>query len=101
MARLPTASDPAKIVYPAAMHATLTYPFPKYPGPGEVIEVAPGVLWLRLRLPFALNHLNVYLIEDDGGWFVLDTGLDTKDCKAGWDAVLDGPLKGEIGRAHV
>ena len=75
--------------------SSLTYPFPQPPAPGEVTEVAPGVLWMRLKLPFQLNHINIYLIEDDGGWLVLDTGLDTDDCRAGWDAVLDGPLRGQ------
>jgi glyoxylase-like metal-dependent hydrolase (beta-lactamase superfamily II) len=72
----------------------LTYPFPQYPALGEALDVAPGVKWIRLKLPFQLNHINIYLIEDNGGWMVLDTGLDTDDCRAGWDAVLSGPLKG-------
>lgn len=76
------------------MQHELTYPFATYPGFGEATEVAPGVRWIRLKLPFQLNHINIYLIEDDGGWMVLDTGLDTDDCRAGWEAVLNGPLKG-------
>ena len=76
------------------MQHELTYPFPKYPAHGEALDVAPGVKWIRLKLPFQLNHINIYLIEDDGGWMVLDTGLDTDDCRAGWDAALTGPLKG-------
>ncbi|MGE4045431.1 MAG: MBL fold metallo-hydrolase [Acetobacteraceae bacterium] len=75
--------------------SALTYPFAKPPAPGEVIEVAPGVLWFRLKLPFALNHVNIYLIEDDGGWMVLDTGLATDDGRNGWDAVMNGPLHGQ------
>ncbi len=75
--------------------STLTYPFDTPPAHGEVTEVAPGVLWFRLKLPFALNHVNIYLLEDDGGWMVLDTGLATDECKAGWNAVMNGPLKGQ------
>ncbi len=75
--------------------SALTFPFAKPPAPGEVTEVAPGVLWFRLKLPFALNHVNIYLIEDDGGWLVLDTGLATDDCRNGWDAIMNGPLKGQ------
>jgi glyoxylase-like metal-dependent hydrolase (beta-lactamase superfamily II) len=74
---------------------TLEFPFPQPPGPGEVIEVAPGLLWLRLPLPYRLNHVNLYLIVDDGGWAVVDTGLGTDACRAGWDAVLAGPLAGQ------
>ena len=73
----------------------LITPFPQPPAFGEATEVAPGVLWVRLKLPFQLNHINIYLIEDKGGWLVLDTGLDTDDCRNGWDALLGGPLKGQ------
>lgn len=76
------------------MQHELIYPFPKYPALGEALDIAPGVKWIRLKLPFQLNHINIFLIEDDGGWMVLDTGLDTDDCRAGWDAALTGPLKG-------
>ena len=54
---------------------TLTYPFATPPAPGEVIEVAPGILWIRMPLPFRLNHVNLYLIDDGDGWAVLDAGI--------------------------
>ncbi len=44
--------------------ADLVYPFAEPPGSGEIKEVAPGILWVRIPLPFRLNHINVYLIED-------------------------------------
>ncbi len=74
---------------------SLTFPHAAPPAPGEITRIAPGVLWFRLKLPFALNHVNIYLIEDDDGWLVLDTGLATDDCRAGWDSILSGPLKGQ------
>ena len=52
--------------------APLRFPHPEAPAVGGIVEVAPGVLWLRLALPFALDHVNVYLIEDRGGWAVLE-----------------------------
>src|SRR5262245_56270251 len=80
------------------MHGTATdplvYPHPVTPKPGELTEVAPGILWLRLALPFQLNHVNIYLIAHEGGWAVVDTGIGTDQTKATWDAVLSGPLKG-------
>ena len=76
-------------------HEPLVFPHATPPEPGAVTEVAPGVLWFRLKLPFQLNHVNIYLIEDDAGWHVLDTGLATDACRAGWDSVLTGPLKGQ------
>jgi glyoxylase-like metal-dependent hydrolase (beta-lactamase superfamily II) len=73
----------------------LTFPHAAPPAPGEIITIAPGVLWFRLKLPFQLNHVNIYLIEDKDGWLVLDTGLGTDDCRAGWDSILSGPLQGQ------
>jgi glyoxylase-like metal-dependent hydrolase (beta-lactamase superfamily II) len=73
----------------------LTYPFAEPPEPGTVPEVAPGIRWLRLPLPYRLDHVNVYLIRNGDGWTALDTGLGTRDCKDAWDAALAGPLAGQ------
>jgi glyoxylase-like metal-dependent hydrolase (beta-lactamase superfamily II) len=74
---------------------TLVFPHMQPPEPGQLIEIAPGVQWLRLPLPYRLDHVNVYLIEDADGWTVLDTGLGTDDCRNAWDAVLSGPMAGQ------
>jgi glyoxylase-like metal-dependent hydrolase (beta-lactamase superfamily II) len=65
------------------------------PERGEAHEVAPGVLWLRLPLPMALNHVNVFALEDEDGWTLVDTGLDTKLLRRIWADLLDGPLRGK------
>lgn len=70
------------------------FPIAEPPAPGALIEVAPGVQWMRLALPYRLNHVNIYLLEDEGGWAVVDTGLGTAECRAGWEAVLSGPFAG-------
>ena len=70
-------------------------PFPEPPEPGHVREVASGVLWVRFALPFLLNHVNVYLIEDEGGWAVFDTGLGNDVTRAAWEAVFAGALHGQ------
>ena len=72
----------------------VTFPHPTPPPPGSAIEVAPGILWVRLALPFRLDHVNIYLIEDNAGWTVLDTGLDDATTRSAWDALLAGPLRG-------
>jgi glyoxylase-like metal-dependent hydrolase (beta-lactamase superfamily II) len=77
-----------------AQAPAVAFPFDTKPVEGEVIEVAPGILWTRFSLPFLLNHVNVYLIEDHGGWAAVDTGLGTDQTKAAWDALLAGPLRG-------
>lgn len=69
-------------------------PFAEAPAPGEVVEVAPGILWLRFPLPFLLNHVNVYLIEDGAGWAMLDTGIGDEKTREIWQAAFAGPLRG-------
>jgi len=77
-----------------ALSTALTFPHPSPPAPGQAIAVAPGILWVRLALPYRLDHVNVYLIEDGAGWVVLDTGLDDAPTRAAWEALLAGPLAG-------
>ncbi|MGR3660008.1 MAG: MBL fold metallo-hydrolase [Paracoccaceae bacterium] len=62
---------------------------------GSAIEVADGVLWFRLPLPMALDHVNIFALDDGDSWTVIDTGLDTRKTRAIWETVLDGPLKGK------
>jgi glyoxylase-like metal-dependent hydrolase (beta-lactamase superfamily II) len=72
----------------------LNHPYPAAPSPGEAIAVAEGVLWLRLPLPFRLNHVNIYLIEDGAGFALLDTGIDDRTTREIWESLLSGLLKG-------
>lgn len=76
----------------------LQYPCGEPPAPGQVREVAPGVLWLRMPLPFALNHINLWAVADEDeqgtGWAVIDTGTKTPEALAAWRQLTapDGPL---------
>src|SRR5271166_3944881 len=74
--------------------STLTYPYLVPPASGDLIDVAPGVRWLRLPLPYRLDHVNIYLIENAGAWTAFDTGLGTDESKQAWETVLAGPLEG-------
>ena len=76
------------------MSAPLDFRFPEPPAPGVPRQVAEGVLWLRLPLPFKLDHVNVYLIEDGSGFALLDTGIDNVASRELWDHILGGWLKG-------
>ncbi len=71
----------------------LRYPHETPPEPGEVIEIAPGILWVRLKLPFRLNHVNVYLLADGDGWTVIDAGFGNEETIEAWTRLFDGPLK--------
>jgi len=64
------------------------------PAFGETIEVAPGLLWGRLPLPYRLDHVNVYFIEDGDGWAVVDAGIGNQATKDVWEKLLRGPLAG-------
>ena len=78
----------------AATARGLTYPLGDPPAPGEAILAAHGVLWMRLPLPMALNHINVYALADGDGWAVIDTGIRTPASIEGWEAALAGPMGG-------
>ncbi len=73
----------------------LFLPFPDAPKPGELVKISVGILWLRLPLPFKLDHVNVYLVEDDDGWIIFDTGIDDETTRRIWRQLLSGPLKGQ------
>lgn len=79
---------------PAARVDPLTYPFDKHPQPKERIEVAPGVFWLRMPMPGRLDHINVWLLRDEGGWTIVDTGLNLDEIKQCWDALFEHSLEG-------
>ncbi|MFK7964670.1 MAG: MBL fold metallo-hydrolase [Burkholderiaceae bacterium] len=72
----------------------MQFPFEGVPGPGECTEVAPGVLWLRMPLPYALNHINLWAIRDGEGWAVVDSGVNTPETVKAWRAVMAGPFEG-------
>ena len=78
----------------------IPHPF-EAPAPGAAVELAPGVLWLRLPLPMALDHVNVYALDDGDGWTVIDTGLNSGKTRAIWQAMLEGPLAGRPVRRVV
>src|ERR1700744_4416077 len=72
----------------------LRYPWENHPGHDQAVEVMPGVLWLRLKLPFRLNHVNIYMLADGVGWTVIDAGFGNEESIAAWTKLLEGPLKG-------
>ncbi|SDY17524.1 MBL fold metallo-hydrolase [Citreimonas salinaria] len=80
----------------------IRYPWDTPPAEGEAVEVAPGVLWLRLPLPMKLDHVNVYALDEGDSWTIVDTGFSTRRSRAIWDRLLSGPLAGKpVGRVIV
>ena len=77
------------------MTDTLTHPWTAPPEPGDAVVVAPGIKWLRMPLPFALNHINLWLLEDEGGWTIVDTGIGLRPTREAWERVFAGELGGK------
>lgn len=77
------------------MDGPLDFPVAEAPAPGEVIPIAPGVLWLRMRLPFALNHINLWLIEEKDGWTLVDTGINSQATRDLWEKIFATRLAGK------
>lgn len=78
--------------------SALEFPFRDLPAPGESRQVAPGIRWLRMPLPFELEHINLWLLEDeqDGlpAWTVVDTGIGNGATRALWQRHFAGALAG-------
>ncbi len=60
---------------------------PATPAPGDVREIAPGLLWLRMPLPLRLNHVNIWLLEESDGWTAIDTGVHHQATHDIWERV--------------
>ena len=80
----------------------IRFPFEATPAEGQAIEAAPGIQWMRLPLPMALDHVNVYALDDGDSWTIIDTGMHSRRTVAIWDALLAGPLAAKpVGRVIV
>lgn len=64
------------------------------PAPAAVTEVSEGILWVRMPLPFALDHVNLWLLRDGESWALVDTGIGDDLTRALWERLLAGPLGG-------
>jgi glyoxylase-like metal-dependent hydrolase (beta-lactamase superfamily II) len=72
------------------MSEPLVYPLPA-PETGTSSPVAPGVHWIRLALPYKLDHINVWALEEGDGWTLVDTGIRTEDTVATWKSLISRP----------
>lgn len=76
------------------MSGPVSFVFDDAPAPGEARSVADGVHWVRLPLPFKLDHVNVWLLDDGDGWTLVDTGIDLPEARSALEGVFQGrPLK--------
>ena len=93
---LPRDTDPVMLEQTDEHYRGLSYPWGRQqaPAPREPFEVAKGVWWVRLPMPMALDHINIWLLEDGDGWTVVDTGLASDDSRAIWEDLLGGFMAG-------
>ncbi|HJV60329.1 MAG TPA: MBL fold metallo-hydrolase, partial [Albitalea sp.] len=86
----------------AAPKPALSYPFPTLPERGRSIEVAPGVHWIRMPLPYALDHINLWALDDGEGWALVDTGVRTEETVAVWrEQFANAPDQRPLSRIFV
>jgi len=78
-----------------AMNITdqIQYEFSTRPKTGESMEVAPGVFWLRMYLPFSLAHINLWLIDEGESWSAIDTGVGVDECTDIWEKTFGGLMQ--------
>jgi glyoxylase-like metal-dependent hydrolase (beta-lactamase superfamily II) len=81
------------------LEAALHYPWgAQLPEPGRALRLAPGLAWLRMGLPFALDHINLWLLSDEvdgqAGWSVVDTCVDRQEARAQWEQLIEHELRG-------
>ncbi|MDH4656850.1 MULTISPECIES: MBL fold metallo-hydrolase [unclassified Pseudomonas] len=79
---------------PDPMGTDIHYPCGAPPATGVPLEIAQGVHWVRLPLPASLGAINVWLLADDDGQALVDTGIFSEDSVALWEKLLAGPLVG-------
>ena len=70
------------------MDGSLSFPVATPPAPGETVPIARGIYWLRMRLPFALNHINLWLLEDGPGWTIVDCGYALDETRDSWERIF-------------
>ena len=70
------------------------YPFDKLDY-GATLEVADGIHWVRMPLPFALNHINLWLLSDGDGWTAVDSGYNNPATLAYWETIFGRMMAGK------
>lgn len=79
----------------------LTYPCGEVPATGSAKEIAPGVWWIRMPLPFSLDHINVWAVRDGSGWALIDTGVWSNETATVWRSLFAEIFQGPITRVLV
>ena len=79
----------------------LEFPFRIAPAFAQTTQIAPGLHWAVMPLPFRLNHVNIWLLEEDDGWTVIDTGCATQAITEAWEALFAGSMRAKPARRLI
>ncbi len=74
-------------------NTSLSYPVNTTPATGKAVQAGPGVHWLRLPIPFELNHINVWLLDDGDGYTLVDTGISSTKTRQTWQQIFKELIK--------
>ncbi|MFK7974882.1 MAG: MBL fold metallo-hydrolase [Halioglobus sp.] len=79
------------------LYRGLVYPFGRgaSPEPGVPQQVAEGVFWVRFSMPMSLDHINLWLLEDEDGWTIVDTCLNIPSARETWESLFSGFMQGK------
>ncbi len=67
----------------------IRYPVAEPPEPAEVVRLPGGIGWVRMPLPWALDHINLYLLPEEEGpaglrYALVDTGIRSATTRRLW-----------------
>ncbi|RMB08397.1 MBL fold metallo-hydrolase [Eilatimonas milleporae] len=104
-AEAPRIADHRDSVRAASAGEKLTYPVDAVPDGVSVLQLADGLIWARIPLPWSLDHINVYLFDEGDSWTLIDTGAKGERGRQVWfdleDRVLDGKPIGRVIATHL
>lgn len=76
-----------------AVHAAeMTFPYTEPPKRSGLVDISPEIKWLRMPMPYDLDHVNIYLVRVDAGWLIIDSGIDSTETRSIWEEIFTGPL---------
>ncbi|HEV2700902.1 MAG TPA: MBL fold metallo-hydrolase [Steroidobacteraceae bacterium] len=85
--------SPDGVALPPAATDSIHYPDLAVPAPGAIVPVQDGLWWLRMPLPISLDHINLWLLEEAGGYALVDTGMATAETRALWEQLASTVLR--------
>lgn len=79
----------------------LEFPWDAPPEPGAAIEVSPGIHWIRMPLPFALDHINLWVLDDEEGVALVDSGFASTKTEDLWQSLFRSAFKDKAPRKLI